>query len=99
MKKFIIILITFLSLSGFAFGNEGQDDPISTYPNPTVEGFYVNAGDGNVTVNLFSLGGKLLLTKVVTGTEYISVNDIPKGTYIVKLTHNGNTVIKKLVIK
>jgi hypothetical protein len=72
--------------------------PVTAYPSSATEGFYINAGDETVMINMFSLGGKLVLTKTVKGTEYIDVNSLAKGTYIVNSlkTKNGN---KKLVLK
>lgn len=74
-------------------------DAVKTYPNPTVDGFYVNAGDSKVKVNVISVKGELLIEKEVTGTEYIRVNHIGKGTFLVKISSEGKSVTKKLYVK
>jgi hypothetical protein len=79
---------------------ENVIDAIKTYPNPTVDGFYVNAGDSKkVTVNVISVKGELLIEKEVTGTEYIRVNHIGKGTFLVKISSEGKSVTRKLYVK
>lgn len=79
---------------------ENSIDAIKTYPNPTVDGFYVNAGDSKkVTVNVISVKGELLIEKEVTGTEYIRVNHIGKGTFLVKISSEGKSVTRKLYVK
>ncbi len=78
---------------------ENAIENVKTYPNPTVDGFYVNAGNDNVKVEIISVNGDLLLTKEVSGTEYIRVNTIGKGTFLVRLSTNGKSVTKKLFVK
>lgn len=78
---------------------ENAIEAVKTYPNPTVDGFYVNAGDSNVRVSVISVSGELLIEKEVTGTEYIRVNTIGKGTFLVKISSNGKSITKKLYVK
>ncbi|MBN1463230.1 MAG: T9SS type A sorting domain-containing protein [Paludibacteraceae bacterium] len=102
MRKIYILLFSilfFVNLSYAQIEPSTSTGSVTTYPSSATEGFYINAGDETVMINMFSLGGKLVLTKTVKGTEYIDVNSLAKGTYIVKLTQNGKTVTKKLVLK
>lgn len=62
------------------------------------QGFYINAGDDEATISIFSLNGDLLLKKEVTGTKFIKMNMLGKGTYLVKITIDDNTVTRKLVL-
>ena len=75
------------------------DATVKTYPNPTVDGFYINAGESTVTVSVISVKGQLLINKEVTGTEYIRVNNIGKGTFLVKITSGEKSVTRKLFVK
>lgn len=102
MRKIYILLFSilfFVNLSYAQIEPSTSTSSVTAYPSSATEGFYINAGDETVMINMFSLGGKLVLTKTVKGTEYIDVNSLAKGTYIVKLTQNGKTVTKKLVLK
>lgn len=102
MRKIYILLFSilfFVNLSYAQIEPSTSTGSVTAYPSSATEGFYINAGDETVMINMFSLGGKLVLTKTVKGTEYIDVNSLAKGTYIVKLTQNGKTVTKKLVLK
>ncbi len=78
---------------------ENAIETVKTYPNPTVDGFYVKAGVNEVKVEVITVKGELLINKVVTGTEYIRVNDIGKGTFLVRLSTGGKSVTKKLFVK
>ena len=78
---------------------ENSIDAVKTYPNPTVDGFYVNAGEGKVKVTIISVNGEMLIEKEVTGTEYIRVNNIGKGTFLVKISSGDKSVTKKLYVK
>lgn len=62
-------------------------------------GFYINAGDDEATVSVFNQNGELLLKKEVTGTSFIKMNSLGKGTYLVKITIDENTTTKRLVIR
>lgn len=72
---------------------------VSTYPNPTTEGFYVNAGETNALVIIYNISGELLITKTISGKEYIPVDGLRKGTYFVKITTNQGSLTKKLIVK
>lgn len=80
-----------------------NEQPKTTVENktskpPKNQGFYINAGEDEATVSVFSLNGELLLTKQITGTKFIRMNSLSKGTYLVKITIDDNTVTRKLVL-
>jgi hypothetical protein len=41
--------------------------------------------NGNGTLALLDINGKTLLTKQISGNEYVSISTYPKGLYIVKI--------------
>jgi pectate lyase len=79
--------------------NQAKEMSVSTYPNPTSEGFYVNAGETTALVIIYNISGELLITKTISGKEYIPVDGLRKGTYFVKITTNQGSLTKKLIVK
>jgi len=76
-----------------------QKTDINLYPNPATDKFFVNV-DNNAQVEVYSiLGQKVISTQVANGNTPIAINNLKAGVYMVKISHNGNIVTKKLVIK
>lgn len=61
-------------------------------------GFYVNAGNDEADVTIYTLSGNLLLNKQVKGTSYIATDSLGKGTFVVRITINEKVLTKKLHI-
>ena len=76
-----------------------DDVKVNLYPNPTAEGFHIDGFEGKASLKLIAVGGKEILTKQITGNETISVSNLPKGVYIVKIVSTGGIVERKLVKK
>ena len=72
-----------------------NETAINMYPNPTIDGFYINVSDDTTTLSIFDLGGRLVLTQKITGKTYIDVSALQPGIYIVK----ANGLTEKLVKK
>jgi hypothetical protein len=72
-------------------------NPISVYPNPVTEGFYINGLESTATLTILDLNSKTLLTKQVTGNEYVSISSFPKGLYVVKISTNNGTIETKVI--
>ena len=72
-------------------------ESINLYPNPITDGFRVGGLNGVITVNLLDLNGKILFSKQILANDFVSVNSLPKGLYIVKLTTNENTIERKVI--
>lgn len=72
-------------------------ESINLYPNPVSDGFCVSGLNGVITVNLSDLKGKMLFSKQIFANDFVSVNSLPKGIYIVKLTTNENTIERKVI--
>lgn len=71
----------------------------SMYPNP-VNGTTVtisSASNSTKEVKVFSIIGKQVINTTITNT--LNVTDLQSGIYLVKITENGKTATKKLVIK
>jgi hypothetical protein len=72
---------------------------ISLYPNPVSDGFHVNGLKKTSTLSVFDINGRLLLSKRIVDNEYISVNFLPKGVYMVRISSESGISEKKLVRK
>ena len=72
-------------------------NPIYLYPNPVTDGFFIKGLNGNGTLALLDISGKMLLTKQVSGNEYVSLSTFSKGLYIVKITSAEGTIERKLL--
>ena len=80
--------------------SEMHFDDINIYPNPandfiSIEGF-VNSKA--VVAALFDLQGRKLLTQDVSESNQINVSHLKSGLYICKITHNGKTISKKVMV-
>ncbi len=71
---------------------------IKMYPNPTSDNFRISGLNGCVNLKLIDINGKEVVTKQVNNNESISISNLPKGLYIVKLT-TQNGVIETKVLK
>ncbi len=68
---------------------------MSVYPNPTDGRLYISGLNNVERLEVFSIEGKLL-KRFTTVNEYVDL-DIGSGLYMVKLTDNGRTIIKKVI--
>jgi hypothetical protein len=70
---------------------------IKLIENTTSNTFVINGLKDNAILSLINLNGKVLLTKQVFGNESVSLNNYPKGIYIVKITTTEGTFIQKII--
>lgn len=70
------------------------------FPNPVTDGkvFIVTKKNGVKKVIIYNVLGKVVMQKQISAT-YLNVDDLDAGVYIIKVTENGKTVTRKLVIK
>src|SRR5690625_3910853 len=72
---------------------------IDIYPNPATDRFYVNV-NSNAQVEVFSIiGKKVVHTQVADQNTPVSIQNLKSGVYIIKVTQDGATTTKKLIIK
>lgn len=82
--------------------NVHSSDPIFIFPNPVDgnEGFMITTSFSNFfTLELFNLSGTKL--KMITSTQqsvYFPTNNLSKGIYILRVTHQNQSFIKKVII-
>lgn len=86
----------FLSVNSFGF------EDLSIYPNPTSESFTVQSSQLvlETAISLYDLQGKLLFSEKMlpqNGKLTMEVSSLEKGIYFVKISSEGNSIVKKLI--
>ena len=78
---------------------QNQIEGLKIYPNPVTNGtFYINTNaDSTKEVVVYDVLGKQVI-KTSTANA-VNVSNLKGGVYIVKITEDGNTATRKLVIK
>jgi len=81
------------------------DKAITVYPNPAsskVNVSYALTNNQPLSIEITNSIGAVVANKVVeggSGVAELNINDIVSGVYFVRMTNNGETTVKKLVIK
>ena len=84
--------------------NADLNTAITISPNPTKDSFIIDKvntvfTDNHITFILMDMTGKAILTETTTqGLPYkMSLENVAKGLYFVKITNKENIVIKKII--
>lgn len=88
--------------NGTASVSRNDIDGFTTYPNPVTNNKLTisTLSTNNKQVSIFNVLGKKVLSTNFSGTKSnVDVSEISSGIYILKVTENGKTATKKLVIK
>ena len=87
--------------------DQALENAITVYPNPTVEGFYINfeeSSETTYTLSLFDMTGKLVMQKVNGYTPpnyeavYVGIPPLISGLYVLVIEHKDTIISKRLVI-
>lgn len=74
-------------------------DKLMIYPNPAVNYISIRGIQDNANVELFDMQGRLLLNKRnVVSNQQIGLSGITSGSYLMRITTQGEYVFKKLLI-
>ncbi len=71
--------------------------PISFYPNPFIDGINITGLTNPGLLTVFNLNGVVLLLEKVIDNKYISLSNLPKGTYIVRISSIDGVTEKKMI--
>lgn len=80
--------------------DELEKESFAIYPNPsngTVKINFENANDKH-DVTIFSVSGQKVFEKEYNTTTAAAVNNLQKGIYLVKVTKEGKSTTKKLIV-
>ncbi|TYB79022.1 T9SS type A sorting domain-containing protein [Bizionia myxarmorum] len=72
----------------------------NVYPNPSTNGFVTITSPTSeaISVSVYDVLGKQVLNNTITNNT-LNVSSLNSGLYILKISQNGNSITKKLVIK
>lgn len=74
------------------------DSAVSIYPNPATSQITVQM-EGSAQVEIFSILGQRVANKQISGNSSLSVENLTSGIYLVRISQEGQTLTKKLVVK
>jgi hypothetical protein len=73
-------------------------DEIKVYPNPANDYLLINLPYKSATIEVLnSLGSVVLLTQATNTINKIDFSAFPKGVYIIKIKHDGQVNLRKVV--
>ena len=88
-----------VSNGNFTTSASGMDvpfaNPIRVYPNPASESFRIGGITGNTAVTVSDISGKIVLQRTVAPDEAVSVEQLPKGMYIVHAAGETVKLVKR----
>ncbi|GGG36570.1 T9SS C-terminal target domain-containing protein [Croceivirga lutea] len=104
MKKLYLTLFLFFAVASMAFGQLDQTssdiDGLKLYPNPTTSGkiFISTAQNAAKQIAVFDVLGTKVLETTLLGKE-LSLAELKKGVYIIRVVEKDNVATRKLIIK
>jgi hypothetical protein len=91
--------IIVVQLAGHVGATTITKENVMLYPNPVTEGFQIKGLKGRAELTVSDLSGKMIFSKVIDGSEYVSTSLLAKGMYIVRITNDKSSIEKKLIKK
>jgi hypothetical protein len=76
-----------------------KNNEIKIYPNPVKNQIMIDSrGSYNVTLAIYNITGALKMKQKLTkNKEEISISNLPKGTYLIKISGNNRNYIQKFI--
>jgi hypothetical protein len=74
---------------------------VDVYPNPTSSDLNVRGVTGNATFNFVDVLGRTIKTislENINSEIKLNVSELTKGNYILKITNEGKSIVKSIVI-
>ena len=81
--------------------NEFDNANVDVYPNPTSSDLNVRGVTGNATFNFVDVLGRTIKTislENINSEIKLNVSELTKGNYILKITNEGKSIVKSIVI-
>jgi hypothetical protein len=75
------------------------DEPnIQIFPNPSTNRIFIKGIKEQSTIEVFSVDGRQLSTSILRRNTFLDLN-VSSGIYFVKITSEGKSIVKKIVVK
>ena len=79
---------------------EDVKNKIDVYPNPALSEVFVSGLDGGIaSVELWNSSGKLILRRELKDGEPLSLSNLKRGLYVMKVKGENSLFTEKLVIE
>ena len=78
--------------------DETELQNLTVYPNPTTSRLYVKGLNSEANAAIFSMEGRELLSKRLKTNSYLDLN-LSSGVYLLKITSEGQSAIRKIIIR
>ncbi len=109
MKPFVhFFTVLFLGLSISMYGQATTEtnlqkvdiEGLHIYPNPVRNGklFITTQNNHSKAVEIFDVLGKRIIAASILGNE-LNISRLSPGIYIIKITENNITAVRKLIVK
>ncbi|MBK6524919.1 MAG: T9SS type A sorting domain-containing protein [Crocinitomicaceae bacterium] len=84
-------------------GDKSSAEDFNVYPNPTNGDVFLTIPFGLeselTNVEIFDVTGKLVLTTNFSGQQYLlSLNELQRGSYVMRVTNGTNEFIEKIIL-
>ena len=71
---------------------------VAIYPNPSNGTFFINNSNKMYSIEIYSIIGQKIYSEENSTKSEITLPNIAKGTYLVRVTIDSDSVLKKLII-
>jgi hypothetical protein len=91
--------------SAQGLNNKTNQYAVALYPNPANETLYIQYistinNESEIEISVYDLMGNLISEEkrqLVNNLTQINIDNLPNGTYLLRTTNKGNTVVKKFI--
>lgn len=84
----------------YTLGNESfETSKVVVYPNPTTDYIVIAGIEAEAKAEIYSITGQKIKEVSFTNEITLSLKDVTAGVYLVKISNENSSVIKKIIVK
>jgi hypothetical protein len=84
----------------YTLGNESfETSKVVIYPNPTTDYIVIAGIEAEAKVEIYSITGQKIKEASFTNEITLSVSDVTAGVYLVKISSENSSVIRKIIVR
>ena len=84
----------------YTLGNENfVASKVVVYPNPTTDYIIIAGIDSDAKAEVFSITGQKIKEVKFTNEVTLSLSDVTAGVYLVKISNENSSIIKKIIVR